>query len=242
MTVRYLFHSGMAIQGEGFTAIIDYFLDECKGERTAQNGVVDDDLLLSPGRFYVFSSHVHGDHFNPVVLSWQNRRKDIRYILSRDIALAGKAQASDAITFVEPGDCYQDECLSVETYGSTDLGVSFVIRAEGKVLFHAGDLNNWHWNREASPDFAAEAERKYLVELERIAEHVHRIDVAMFPIDSRLGPDCGLGAEQLTREIKVNTLIPIHFSVDEREPLRYRDAHPDQHVVPLTARGQTFSF
>ncbi len=242
MTIRYLYHSGLSIECDECTVIVDYYLDECDGARSVQNGVVDDDLLTRPGKFYVLSSHSHGDHFNPIVLSWQQKRSDIQYILSHDILLSGKVPQADNIRFLNAGEAYRDNCISVDAFGSTDLGVSFVIRLCSKVLFHAGDLNNWHWNRQASSDFAQQAEQAYLLELSKISQNAPHLDVAMFPIDPRLGPDCGRGAEQLMQAMDVDALIPIHFSTDNGEPERYRAAHTEQHVVPLVQRGQTYTF
>ncbi len=239
MTIRYLFHSGFAIESDHCTVVIDYFRDDCEGERSISHGVVTEEYLKRPGAFYVLSSHGHGDHFNPIVLQWQKIRPDIQYILSRDILLSGKAKAAQNVHPLQSGERYVDSLISISAFGSTDLGISFVLSLDQKVLFHAGDLNNWHWNREASPEFAADAERAYLLEVSRIKEKVQRLDVAMFPVDPRLGPDCGRGAEQLMAAIDVRTLIPMHFSTDNSEPLRFLKAHPE-HVVALTKRGETF--
>jgi hypothetical protein len=38
--------------------------------------------------------------------------------------------------------------VTVKAFKSTDEGVAFLIEAEGKVLYHAGDLNNWVWEGE----------------------------------------------------------------------------------------------
>lgn len=241
MTIRYLFHSGFSIECADCTLVIDYFMDSCEGERGIEKGVVEEAFLSRPGRFYVLSSHGHGDHFNPVVMGWQQRRPDIQYILSRDILLSGKAHSAKNVHPLQKGDIYEDDCLCIEAFGSTDLGISFVIRKDGKALFHAGDLNNWHWNREAPQEFADEAERAYLLELSDIKEKTPRMDAAMFPVDPRLGPDCGKGAEQLMEAVEVATLIPMHFSTDDGEPLRFKVAHPEKHIVPLVRRGETFS-
>ncbi len=48
-------------------------------------------------------------------------------------------------------EAYRDELAFIRAYGSTDLGVSFYVEAEGKRFFHAGDLNDWHWNQEVPP-------------------------------------------------------------------------------------------
>ena len=42
----------------------------------------------------------------------------------------------------------------IRTLRSTDEGVAFVVHYAGKTIYHAGDLNWWHW--EGEPD-----EKKY---------------------------------------------------------------------------------
>ena len=40
--------------------------------------------------------------------------------------------------------------LEIETLASNDQGVAFVVKVAGKrTVFHAGDLNWWHWNGES---------------------------------------------------------------------------------------------
>lgn len=58
MELIYLYHSGFALLGEGFTVIMDYFEDSV----SATSGVVHDELLKRPGKLYVLSSHSHADH------------------------------------------------------------------------------------------------------------------------------------------------------------------------------------
>lgn len=64
---------------------------------------------------------------------------------------------------VEEGDCYADDVLRVHAFGSTDVGISFLVEAEGKKIFHAGDLNNWHWMDESSEVEWKGYERDYLL-------------------------------------------------------------------------------
>jgi L-ascorbate metabolism protein UlaG (beta-lactamase superfamily) len=60
MKLIYLYHSGFALLGEGYTLIFDYFEDSV----SADKGIVHEQLLSREGRLYVFSSHAHADHFN----------------------------------------------------------------------------------------------------------------------------------------------------------------------------------
>ena len=45
--------------------------------------------------------------------------------------------------------------------GSTDEGVSFCVDFAGVTLFHAGDLNLWHWRDESSVTEIESAQRAF---------------------------------------------------------------------------------
>ncbi len=47
-------------------------------------------------------------------------------------------------------DTYKEKDIEVYAFGSTDIGVSFVIIFEGITIFHAGDLNYWSWKKESN--------------------------------------------------------------------------------------------
>ena len=106
---------------------------------------------------------------------------------------------------------YQDEHLTIRAFGSTDVGISFLIETQGKQIFHAGDLNNWHWKDESTPQEVAEAEGNYLKELDIIAKYTQAMDVVMFPVDPRLGTDFMRGAQQFIDRIKTGVFVPMHF-------------------------------
>ena len=98
----------------------------------------------------VFSSHVHADHFAPFVLKWAHEIPGIRYVLSYDIDAGSTANVTKAY----PNMTYDVGGLKVRTLKSTDEGVAFIVEAEGLKLFHAGDLNWWHWEGEAEAETA----------------------------------------------------------------------------------------
>lgn len=86
-----------------------------------------------------------------------------------------------------------------------------MIEAQGKLIFHAGDLNNWHWKDESTPQEVAEAEGNYLKELDIIAKYTQAMDVVMFPVDPRLGTDFMRGAQQFIDRIRTGIFVPMHF-------------------------------
>lgn len=207
MKLTYIYHSGFALEGEGFTVIIDYYKDS--GSEWGR-GVVHDYLLHRPGKLYVLASHFHPDHFNPEVLEWKSQRPDIIYVFSKDILKRRRAGKDDAVYLVKL-ETYEDEILKIKAYGSTDVGISFLIETAGKKIFHAGDLNNWHWNEESTPEESRGYEKNFLHELEVIAKDVPAIDLAMFPVDPRLGKDYMRGAQQFVDRIKIGIFVPMHF-------------------------------
>lgn len=94
MKLIYLYHSGFALLGEGYTLIFDYFEDSV----SADKGIVHEQLLSREGRLYVFSSHAHADHFNRQILSWKALRPDIVYLFSTDIPLLTRTKKTEIST------------------------------------------------------------------------------------------------------------------------------------------------
>ena len=81
MELIYLYHSGFALAGSGFTLVFDYFEDS----EGPDSGILHSELLQRDGRFYVLASHFHADHFSREVLKWREQRPDIVYLFSKDI-------------------------------------------------------------------------------------------------------------------------------------------------------------
>jgi len=205
MKLIYLEHSGFLICGEDFNMVIDYY----KGKADVF-GAIESQALNSEKPLYILASHHHSDHFDPAILTWRLKSEAVPvYIFSGDIT--GVKTSSQKVVFVNPGEEYSDGVVRVKAFGSTDAGVSFYIEAGGKKIFHAGDLNNWHWKDESTPEEALECENAYLKELAEVAREVKNLDLAMFPLDARLGSGYTRGAEQFLDAIKVSLFAPMHF-------------------------------
>lgn len=256
MELIYIYHSGFALLGDGFTVIMDYYRDSAdRGAEEAlhrlmdglphetaslqSEGIVHDELLHRPGKLYVLSSHFHPDHFNKEVLGWRYERPDIIYIFSKDI-LRHRRAPKEAAVWLKKGEEYEDETLKVRAFGSTDVGVSFLLEINGKRIFHVGDLNNWHWKDESEESEWRGAEKNFLHELDYLYQYTHEVDVAMFPVDPRLGKEYMRGAEQFIKKIKTHIFVPMHFAPKFEQANAFRtfaEAH-GVHFVSLTHTGQ----
>ena len=218
MTLDYIYHSGFAIEAEGVTVIIDYYKDSSETEHN--RGIVHDYLLQRPGKLYVLATHFHPDHFNREILTWKEARPDIRYIFSKDILKSHRGKPENA-TYIKKGETYEDETIRIEAFGSTDVGSSYLIHLQAEI-------------RKANGDFLAEV--KYL------KEKAPKIDLALFPVDRRMGKDYMKGAKQFIEQIKTTIFVPMHFSEDYEGGNALRDFAENAgcRFVSITHRGESF--
>lgn len=133
MKVTFIEHSGFMVEMEQNVLLFDYY----QGEIPSFDG---------SKTLYVFASHSHADHYDPAIWKLKEQYKDIHYILSDDIkdnedAVVMKAHEKKEVAGIE-----------IETLRSNDMGVAFLVKVEGKTIYHAGDLNWWHWNGEPEED------------------------------------------------------------------------------------------
>lgn len=205
MKITYLHNSAFALEWSDHFVVIDYF-KHTPGS-SIRDGVLRPHDFLKYPRVSVLATHGHGDHFNPVVLTWEQHRP-IDYVFGYDLQKKVKHQTAQ---FMRPGDNIQLGDLSVTAFGSTDEGVSFHLRKGNLSLFHAGDLNNWHWQEESTAQEIAKAEVDYLRELRVVTLHALPLDVAFFPIDPRMKTDIHKGALQFVQQARPTRIIPMHF-------------------------------
>lgn len=207
MRLIYIYHSCFVLMADNCAVVMDYFRDT---DENPQKGWIHSMLLRRPGPLYVLASHFHPDHYKHEIFDWQTQKSDIHYILSHDILKRRRAKAAEA-TFLNKGDEYKDDNIEIKAFGSTDTGCSFRIHVDGRTVFHAGDLNNWAWVKESTPEEVKKAEDDYLKELADLAAETPKIDLAMFPVDPRMETNYMRGAEQLVEKIPVTIFVPMHF-------------------------------
>lgn len=202
--LTYIFHSCFMLETEQCVLIFDYWKDSPEGD-------VKKMLEHTGKRVYFMASHFHEDHFNPEIIAMNVPNEDKRIILSRDIIRRHRAKETDADVVMRKGDVYNDEYIKIKAFGSTDAGVSFMLETDGKKIFHAGDLNNWHWEDESTPQEVKKMEGDFKAVLRDIKAEYPAVDLAMFPVDPRLGTDFARGARQWLQTIKTTYLAPMHF-------------------------------
>ena len=230
MNVTFLDHSGFLVELPSVTLLFDWWKGALPALRTSRPLIV-------------FVSHWHEDHFNPAIFSLHADA----YILGNMDAtwLSKKGASPDALKrcrFLNGGEtCLPLPGITVETLTSTDEGVAFLVTADGKTVFHAGDLNWWHWEGEPDP-WNPNMARDFQLFAEPLRGRP--IDLALLPLDPRLGEDGFRGPKHILETASVDRFIPMHqwedYLYTERFLARYPAFAPQ--TVPVSAAGQSFTF
>ena len=200
LTVTYFHHSGFSVACGETLMIFDYW----RGENRELDGspALREEDLLGFRQVLFFISHEHPDHYDEVVYDFKHFNF-VQYIIADDMpetAEGVRMAAGDKKTFGE---------AKVTAFPSTDLGVSFYVEIGGLHIFHAGDLNLWHWREESTLRQITQAENMYY---EAVAPIVGLpIDLCMFPLDPRMGSMHAAGANHFIMTCKPRVFIPMHW-------------------------------
>ena len=174
-------------------------------------------------------------------MTWKEQRPDIQYIFSKDILKSHRAKTEDAF-YIKKGETYEDETIRIDAFGSTDVGSSFLLHLQDWSIFHAGDLNNWHWSEESTEEEIRKANGDFLAEVKYLKEKAPNIDLVLFPVDRRMGKDYMKGAKQFIEQIKTTIFVPMHFSEDYEggNALRSFAENAGCRFISITHRGESF--
>ena len=216
MKVTFIEHSGFMVEMEQNVLLFDYY----QGEIPSFDG---------SKTLYVFASHSHADHYDPAIWKLKEQYKDIHYILSDDIkdnegAVVMKAHEKKEVAGIE-----------IETLRSNDMGVAFLVKVEGKTIYHAGDLNWWHWNGEPEEDNeyykkTFQDEMKYL--------EGKKIDLAFMLLDPRQEDKYCWGMNYFLEHTDSKVVFPMHCF---EHYLNCEDGRRWKNIVrDITGAGQVF--
>lgn len=224
MKITYISHSGFLIEMEECYFIFDYYhgkLPELKKDKPV----------------FVFASHNHPDHFNPKIFKLLSGQKRVVAVLSKDV-YASRVPEGIEIFSVKP--CMDYElplCVKMHTLRSTDIGVAFLIKKEDKVIYHAGDLNDWVWKEDSIQNNKSMTGR-YRKEIDSLIGET--IDIAFLPLDPRQEEHYADGMLYFLKKINVKKVFPMHFWNKPQTVLRFLNENPhyDPIICKLTENGK----
>lgn len=216
MRVTYIHHSGFCIELGHSVFFFDYVEDPA--------GVASSICTEGKNVFFVVS-HRHPDHFSPAIFSQGEKIGKAKFILSNDLRkirhFPVPQEQSDDVFFIKSGESLSFGDVRFNAFPSTDIGISLSVETEGTTIFHAGDLNLWHWKDESTADEIKWATGTFRAALRTIASKHQSFDVAMFPVDARQGSDYEEGARIFLQEFNVKHFFPMHFWDQPATTLHY---------------------
>lgn len=228
LQIAYLNHSGFSVAYGKTCLVFDYY--PAAERKPGTPGVITSEELAPFERVLVFVSHSHEDHFDLAIYEWQDEAR-VHYILGDDVPARWPGER------MKPGEEKDFGDIRVRAFDSTDLGVSFLVKLPEYTLFHAGDLNLWHWRQESSLREIEAAERAFYDAIEPIKQET--IDVAMFPVDPRQGLMYDAGANHFILTLKPRVFIPMHWQDRPEVAIDFarRARNQNTEVLALTRPG-----
>lgn len=203
MKITYIYHSGFAVELDTCVLLFDYY----KGNLPEWD---------KKKKIYVFASHKHQDHFQLKIFDLAKKYPKIHFFLGSDIKLNVKylernridPSVLDQATNAGKNKSISFDGLEIRTLRSTDAGVAFIVRAESRCIYHAGDLNWWHWEGEPYP-WNENMERDYKKEIDAI-QGMH-FNAAFVSLDPRLGKAYGWGMDYFLEHTDADMVFPMHM-------------------------------
>jgi len=232
MQIRYIYHDGFLVELEKTVLLFDYW----KGNLPP----------IDPGKqLCVFASHVHPDHFSFEIFRLRETHPDVQYFLGNDIRRKFNERSFEnhgvpeevyrRIAFLKAGTTGTG--VAVRTLPSTDSGVAFLVSCEGKEIFHAGDLNDWSFEKNEEETNAMERS-----DYRRIIDGIRgaHFDAAFLPLDPKQGKFTGAGFDYFMRSTDTEEAWPMHRWGNEEvlpeflrnplsEPYRGRIRNPEEY-------------
>lgn len=220
LKIEYIYHSCFSIETDKYQLVFDYY----KG-----------DLKLNPNKNLVFfSSHSHEDHFNKDILNM----KAYAYVLSNDITIGNNYR--DNIYFMAEYENLKIDDISIKSFSSTDLGLSFLISIDGINICHTGDLNWWYWKNDTDTEKAM-MEKDFKEEVNKISEN--RVDILFAPVDPRLEENYFLAGKYYLEKLKPKVFFPMHFgdNYSKIKPFINNMNTFNTHIVNIEFKNQIFN-
>lgn len=197
----------------------------------------------------VFASHRHQDHFQPKIFMLDDGSREVSFFLGSDLRLTESRKQRWNIPPKTAAHCHVLKggqtahigSVTVETLTSTDEGAAFLVACDGHAVYHAGDLNWWHWEGE-DPAWNRNMEANFKRCIEPLRGR--HIDLAFAPLDPRQENAAHWGFRYLLELADIAHIVPMHQWKNPQPTQDFCAEHPQfaSTVAPLETPGQTAIF
>lgn len=224
--VWYLYHSGWAVKTMSNFMIFDYWDARTKpAHPSLSKGFINSDELEGLN-VSVIVSHRHGDHYDPVVLEWENDLEQIKYIFGWKAL-----EDPNHHYFHEEREHRQLGGINIYNVHHTFDNIpesAFLIEVDGVTLYFAGD--HGHRHGEKNPIFKGNID--YLAGLGK--------EVDLFFTHGFGGVDYSID------QLKPTIIFPMHDGGRERQYKKFADRYAGKwntsKIIAASQPGDCFFF
>ena len=206
--IWYLGHGGWAVITKNHLLIFDY-VSASRAGKTPENPSLADGYIdpseIKDLDVFVFVSHGHADHFDPVIYEWEKSVKNIQYIFG------WQADQSPRYHYLtEPKTKRTIDGFEIFNINHEFDGIpegAFLVKGDGLVIFHSGDHGST--GEELNPLFKAN--------IDYLAQQAKQIDVAFISqFGSRAGGEINNGDLYTIEKLGPKVTFPMHKGGGER--------------------------
>jgi L-ascorbate metabolism protein UlaG (beta-lactamase superfamily) len=236
--IWYLGHAGWAVKTKNRLLIFDYVSLSRSGKipenPSLAHGYIDPAEIKDLDVF-VFVSHHHGDHFDPLIYEWEKSVKNIQFIFG------WQADQSPRYHYLtEPRTKRTIDGIEIFNINHEFDGIpegAFLVEGDGLVIFHSGDHGST--GEEIDPLFKTN--------IDFLAQQAKQIDLAFISqFGSRAGGEVNNGDLYTIEKLGPKVTFPMHQGGGERlykkfaEEARQKGAKTK--VICAEKRGDKFFY
>jgi len=210
----FLGHSGWAVKTQNHFLVFDYFCntwDRKPDDSCLASGCIIPEQIKDMN-VTVFSTHSHGDHYDPRIFSWKESIPDIEYVLCWNQPTNG-----EEYTLIPIHEEQQLDDMHVYVHHSTDLGGGYLIQVDGLTILHMGDHSN------GEDELMAE----FTDEIDLIKEKGYDIDILFGGIRG-----CSLGQPEQVKQ-------GLYYTLENLQPKLFVPMHNGSHSFEYKAFVET---
>ena len=226
--VTFIEHSGFLMELDHCYLLFDYWRGKLPN-------------LKRQKALYVFSSHFHHDHYTNDIFKIEELCENVYFILSREIRNGTSAwKKARRVSFIRAHEKMDVGLCEIGTIKSNDEGIAYIVRAEGKTIYHSGDLHWWDWPAEPEEENLL-MEKTFKEEMEKIKDI--EFDAACMVLDPRQEESAGLGMEYFLENIRAKHVFPMHCWGQYEVIRQFRENHDyamNARLINITGPGQEF--
>ena len=206
--IWYLGHAGWAVKTKNHFLIFDYVSYSRSSEKPENPTLADG--YINPAEIkdldvFVFVSHGHGDHFDPVIYEWEKVVENIQYIFGWEADQSPRCHYLTDPRTKKTIDGFEIFNINHDFDGIPEG--AFLVKGDGLVIFHSGDHGTT--GEELNPLFKAN--------IDYLAQQEQQIDLAFISqFGSRGGGEVNNGDLYTIEKLGPKVTFPMHQGGRER--------------------------